>query len=152
MIRLIILLLITHHSLLIFAQPTQKPPLHGKNWMAITGKPLAATAGAITFQKGGNAVDAACAMLPATCTMWDVLSWGGETQALIYNPKTKKVIAINALGVAPTGATVEYYKSKGYEFPPEYGPLAMATHITKTGGPLGGVILLVPQMRSGCFR
>ncbi len=72
---------------LLFAQPTQKPPLHGKNWMAITGKPLAATAGSITFQKGGNAVDAACAMLAATCTMWDVLSWGGETQALIYNPK-----------------------------------------------------------------
>ena len=40
--------------------------------------------------------------------MWDVLSWGGETQALIYNPKTKKVIAINALGVAPTGATAEF--------------------------------------------
>ena len=133
MIRLIILLLITHHSLLIFAQPTQKPPLHGKNWMAITGKPLAATAGAITFQKGGNAVDAACAMLAATCTMWDVLSWGGETQALIYNPKTKKVIAINALGVAPTGATVEYYKSKGYEFPPEYGPLAAVTPGTVGG-------------------
>ncbi|MFN7274790.1 MAG: gamma-glutamyltransferase family protein, partial [Bacteroidota bacterium] len=66
------------------AQRTQKPPLHGKNWMAITGKPLAATAGATVFQQGGNAVDAACAMLAATCTMWDVLSWGGETQALIY--------------------------------------------------------------------
>ena len=79
------------------AQPTQKPPLHGKNWMAITGKPLAATAGSLIFQRGGNAVDAACAMLAATCTMWDVLSWGGETQALIYNPKTKKVIGINAL-------------------------------------------------------
>ena len=64
--------------------------MHGKNWMAITGKPLAATAGSMIFQKGGNAVDAACAMLAATCTMWDVLSWGGETQALIYNPKTKK--------------------------------------------------------------
>jgi len=61
------------------AQRTQKPPLHGKNWMAITGKPLAATAGATVFQQGGNAVDAACAMLAATCTMWDVLSWGGET-------------------------------------------------------------------------
>jgi gamma-glutamyltranspeptidase / glutathione hydrolase len=117
----------------IFSQPTQKPPLHGKNWMAITGKPLAATAGAITFQKGGNAVDAACAMLAATCTMWDVLSWGGETQALIYNPKTKKVIAINALGVAPTGATAEFYKSKGYEFPPEYGPLAAVTPGTVGG-------------------
>ena len=38
-------------------------------------------------------------------TMWDVLSWGGETQALIYHPKLKKVIGINALGVAPSGAT-----------------------------------------------
>jgi gamma-glutamyltranspeptidase/glutathione hydrolase len=116
-----------------YAQQTQKPVLHGKHWMAITGKPLAATAGAMTFQKGGNAVDAACAMLAATCTMWDVLSWGGETQALIYNPKTKKVIAINAMGVAPTGATVEFFKSKGYNFPPEYGPLAATTPGTPGG-------------------
>ncbi|MFN5803831.1 MAG: gamma-glutamyltransferase, partial [Sphingomonadales bacterium] len=91
------------------AQQTQKPPLHAKNWMAITGKPLAATAGATLFQQGGNAVDAACAMLAATCTMWDVLSWGGETQALIYNPTTKKVIALNAMGVAPTGATAAFF-------------------------------------------
>ncbi|MBB5637715.1 gamma-glutamyltranspeptidase/glutathione hydrolase [Pedobacter cryoconitis] len=115
------------------AQQTQKPILHGRNWMAITGKPLAATAGAMTFQKGGNAVDAACAMLAATCTMWDTLSWGGETQALIYNPKTKKVIAINAMGVAPTGATVDFFKSKGYNFPPEYGPLAATTPGTPGG-------------------
>jgi len=115
------------------AQPTQKPPLHGKNWMAITGKPLAATAGSMIFQQGGNAVDAACAMLAATCTMWDVLSWGGETQALIYNPKTKKVIGINALGVAPTGATPAFFKEKGYQFPPEYGPLAAVTPGTVGG-------------------
>ncbi len=101
--------------------------------MAITGKPLAATAGSIIFQQGGNAVDASCAMLAATCTMFDVLSWGGETQALIYNPKTKKVIAINALGVAPTGATVEFFKNKGYEFPPENGPLAAVTPGTPGG-------------------
>ena len=112
---------------------TQKPVLHGSHWMAITGKPLAATAGAITFQKGGNAVDAACAMLAATCTMWDVLSWGGETQALIYNPKTGKVIGINALGVAPTGATPEFFKGKGMNFPPEYGPLAAVTPGTPGG-------------------
>ena len=115
------------------AQQTQKPPLHGKNWMAITGKPLAATAGSMIFQQGGNAVDAACAMLAATCTMWDVLSWGGETQALIYNPKTKKVIAINALGVAPTGATADFFKNRGYAFPPEYGPLAAVTPGTVGG-------------------
>jgi gamma-glutamyltranspeptidase/glutathione hydrolase len=115
------------------AQRTQKPPLHAKHWMVITGKPLAATAGARIFQNGGNAVDAACAMLAATCTMWDVLSWGGETQALIYNPKTKKVISLNAMGVAPSGATAAFFKSKGYEFPPEYGPLAATTPGTPGG-------------------
>lgn len=112
---------------------TQKPPLHGRHWMAITGKPLGATAGAMMFQRGGNAVDAAVAMLGATATMWDVLSWGGETQALIYHPKLKKVIAINALGIAPTGATPAYYKSKGYQFPPEHGPLAAVTPGTPGG-------------------
>ncbi len=124
---------LTTISLAASAQQTQKPVLHGKNWMAITGTPLAATAGAAVFQKGGNAVDAACAMLAATCTMWDVLSWGGETQALIYNPKTKKVIAINGLGIAPTGATAQFFKSKGYNFPPEYGPLAATTPGTAGG-------------------
>ena len=116
-----------------FAQQTQKPVIYGKNWVAITGKPLAATAGSIVFQRGGNAVDAACAMLAATCTMWDVLSWGGETQALIYNPKTGKIIAINALGVAPTGATTDFFKSKGMNYPPEYGPLAAVTPGTPGG-------------------
>ena len=130
------LLVILHVSAQTFnarPQGTQKPVLYGKHWMAITGKPLAATAGAITFTKGGNAVDAACAMLAATCTMWDVLSWGGETQALIYNPKTGKVIGINALGVAPTGATAEFFKGKGMNYPPEYGPLSAVTPGTPGG-------------------
>ena len=128
-----ILLITLFAALSSTAQQTQKPPLHAKNWMAITGKPLAATAGSIIFQKGGNAVDAACAMLAATCTMWDVVSWGGETQALIYNPKTKKVIAINALGIAPSGATPAFFKNKGYNFPPEYGPLSAVTPGTPGG-------------------
>ncbi len=115
------------------AQRTQKPPLHAKHWIAITGKPLSATAGSMIFQKGGNAIDAACAMLAAGTTMWDVLSWGGETQALIYHPKLKKVIGINALGAAPTGATVAYYKSKGHRYPPEYGPLSAVTPGTPGG-------------------
>ncbi len=112
---------------------TAKPPLHARHWIAITGKPLSATAGAMMFQKGGNAVDAACAMLAAGATMWDVLSWGGETQALIYHPTLRKVIGINALGVAPAGATAAFYKSKGLRYPPEYGPLAAVTPGTPGG-------------------
>ncbi len=117
----------------LLAQRTAKPPLHGRHWMAVTGKPLAATAGAMMFTKGGNAIDAACAMLGSVATMWDVLSWGGETQALIYHPGLKKVIGINALGVAPTGATAEFYRDKGYRYPPEFGPLAAVTPGTPGG-------------------
>jgi gamma-glutamyltranspeptidase/glutathione hydrolase len=117
----------------LLAQRTQKPPLHAKHWLAITGKPLAATAGALIFARGGNAVDASCAMLAAVTTMWDVLSWGGETQALIYHPRLKKVIGIDALGVAPSGATAEFYRSHGYSFPPEYGALAAVTPGTPGG-------------------
>jgi gamma-glutamyltranspeptidase/glutathione hydrolase len=112
---------------------TQKPPLFGQHWMAVTGKPIAASAGARIFNQGGNAVDAACAMLGAVTTAWTTLSWGGETQALIYNPNTGKVIAINALGVAPTGATPEYFHKLGMRYPPEYGPLAAVTPGTPGG-------------------
>ena len=117
---------------------TNKPILHGKHWIAITGKPLGATSGAMIFSKGGNAIDAACAMVASTATMWDVLGWGGETQALIYHPKLKKVIGINALGVAPTGATPKLYRDKGYSIPPRYGPLAAVT----PGTPAGIMVML----------
>ncbi len=122
------------------AQRTVKPVLHGRHWVAITGKPLGATAGAMMFHKGGNAVDAACAMLGATATMYDVLSWGGETQALIYNPHTGKVHGINALGVAPTGATPEFFRERDMPYPPAYGPLAAVTP-----GTPGGLMVMLAE-------
>jgi gamma-glutamyltranspeptidase/glutathione hydrolase len=121
-------------------EKTQKPPLHGSHWMAITGKPLAATAGASIFERGGNAVDAACAMLAATATMWDTLSWGGETQALIYNPGTGRIIAVNGLGVAPTGATVDFFRKKNLKYPPDEGPLAAVTP-----GTPGGLLMMLAE-------
>jgi gamma-glutamyltranspeptidase / glutathione hydrolase len=125
---------------LLFCQTTVKPVLHGSHWVAITGKPLAATAGSMMFQKGGNAVDAACAMVAATCTMWDDLSWGGETQALIFDPRTQKVTGINALGVAPTGATADFFLKKGLRYPPETGPLAAVTP-----GTPGGILVMLSE-------
>ncbi len=41
---------------------TEKPVLHGRHWVAITGKPLAATAGAMIFQQGEMLL-----MLPVPC-------------------------------------------------------------------------------------
>ena len=128
----------------ISAEPrTVKPVLHGSHWVAVTGKPLAATAGSMIFTRGGNAVDAACAMLAATATMWDTLGWGGETQALIYNPHTGEVKGINALGVAPSGATAEFFRSKGMIYPPEYGPLAAVTP-----GTPGGLMVMLAEYGS----
>ena len=116
------------------AEPkTEKPPLHAQSWIAVTGKPLGATAGARMFWQGGNAVDAACAMLGATATMWDTLHWGGETQALIWHPGEQRVIAINGLGVAPTGATPEFFRERGFDYPPEYGVLSAVTPGTPGG-------------------
>jgi gamma-glutamyltranspeptidase/glutathione hydrolase len=122
------------------AAPTTKPVLHGRHWVAVTGKPLAATAGATIFNRGGNAVDAACAMLAAASTMWDTLGWGGETQALIYNPHTGEVKGINALGVAPTGATVEFFREQAMAYPPEFGPLAAVTP-----GTPGGLMVMLAE-------
>ena len=122
------------------ARDTIKPTLHGKHWVAITGKPLAATAGALTFANGGNAVDAACAMLAAAATMWDTLSWGGETVALVYDPRVGQVRTIDALGVAPTGATPEFFRERGLHGPPDYGPLAATTP-----GTVGGLITMLSE-------
>ena len=133
------LLLLIFFTTTLYSQ-TNKPILHGKHWIAITGKPLGATAGAMIFNDGGNAVDAACAMVAATATMWDVLGWGGETQALIYHPELKKVIGINALGVAPSGATPEFYRQKGYTIPPKFGPLSAVTP-----GTPGGIMVMLAE-------
>jgi gamma-glutamyltranspeptidase/glutathione hydrolase len=106
---------------------TYKPLLLGKHWVGVAGEPLSATAGALIFAKGGNAVDAAAAMLAATCVMNDSVSFGGEMPGLIYDPRQGRVFAINGQGIAPTGATAEFFRSKGLSFPPPYGPLAATT-------------------------
>ncbi len=133
-------------ALLAAAAPAQenihsiKPELHGKHWVVVAGKPLAATAGAMTFAAGGNAVDAAAATLAASATMWDTLAWGGETQALIHDPRTGEVKGINALGVAPTGATPQFFRSRGLTQPPDYGPLAAVTP-----GTPGGLMIMLAE-------
>ncbi len=127
------LLAIASIAAVALAVRTQKPPLHGRDWMVVAGKPLAAVAGSRMFWRGGNAVDAACASLAASCTLWDTLGWGGETQALVWHPVERKVLGVAALGVAPAGATPERFRAEGLRYPPEYGPLAAVTPGTPGG-------------------
>jgi gamma-glutamyltranspeptidase/glutathione hydrolase len=106
---------------------THRPVLHGRHWVALTGKPAGALAGARMFERGGNAIDAACAMLAVVCTMHDDVGWGGETQALIYDPRARKVLGINACGAAPTGASPAFFEERNLKYPPGEGPLAAVT-------------------------
>ena len=52
---------------------------------------------------------------------------------MIYNPNTGEVIGINALGVAPTGATAKFYSDQDMKYPPAFGPLAAVTPGTPGG-------------------
>jgi gamma-glutamyltranspeptidase/glutathione hydrolase len=135
--KVVLVVLVLSLLLVIFSSiasaRTWKPVLFGRDWVAITGKPLAATAGATIFIKGGNAADAACAMLAAACVMTDALHFGGETQALIYDPETNKVYGINGMGHMYTGGTPEFFLEQGMAFPPNYGVLAASTPGTPRG-------------------
>jgi len=47
------------------------------------------------------------------------------------------------MGFAPTGATPEFFKGKGFSYPPEYGPLAATTP-----GTPGGICLMLANYGS----
>ncbi|HEX2090747.1 MAG TPA: gamma-glutamyltransferase, partial [Longimicrobiaceae bacterium] len=51
-----------------------------------------------------------------------------------------KVIGINALGVAPTGATPAYFRARNMAYPPEYGPLSAVTP-----GTPGGLLVMLAE-------
>ena len=106
---------------------TVKPVIHGRHWVAVTGKPLAATAGALIFDEGRQRRRCRCGDDRGHSTMWDTLGWGGETQALLIRYPHGKGDRDERLGVAPTGATAAFYRSKNMKYPPELGPLAAVT-------------------------
>lgn len=89
---------------------------------------LATQAGLDVLRRGGTAVDAAIAtaatltvVYPQMCTL------GGDNFWLIYNAKTGEMKALNASGRAGAKATIDFYKSKGFEKIPSRGYYAANT-------------------------
>jgi len=77
----------------LIAQRTQKPALHGKHWMAITGKPLGAHRRRNDFSEGRQRYR--CCVCNDRRHVDDVghaLHGAAKPQALIFNPHTNKVI------------------------------------------------------------
>ena len=143
LINLIICLtvvLIFTSTIIAARRPLYKPLLTGKYWMAITGLLPSATSGAQIFIKGGNAVDAAAAMLASEAVQHSGTGFGGESQTLVFDPNKNKVFGINGMGVAPTGMTADYFIEKGMPYPPNYG-VDSAT----TPGIPGGLMTMVAE-------
>jgi len=93
----------------------RKPVLHGRHWMAVTGKPLARDGGAAILQKKGNAVDAACAI---SRPLDDVghAGVGRARPGAHLQPKTKKSSASTRSVWRPRGRA-EFFKAKKLEYP-----------------------------------
>jgi gamma-glutamyltranspeptidase / glutathione hydrolase len=106
----LVLVLIAHPS----AQSTWRPAVLSDNGMIASGHPLASEAGLRVLKSGGNAVDAAVAAWAVQgLTEPEMTGLGGDMFMLIYIAKTGEVKFINGTGVAPMGATVDFYKGKG---------------------------------------
>ena len=95
---------------------------------------MASEAGLRILMAGGNAVDAAvaaAAVLNVTEPM--NVGIGGDLFALIYTATDKQLHAIDASGMAPTGATIARFNKLGYSYKPaSWGP--------GSGMPKGGIL------------
>ncbi|TAL33240.1 MAG: gamma-glutamyltransferase family protein [Spirochaetes bacterium] len=97
----------------------------GKNYMVAAGTPWAAHAAIEILDRGGNAYDASIASLLAlNVTFGHAASFPGVAPILLHDARTGEVISYTGAGTAPSAATVEYFKSHGYDNIPKLNVLA----------------------------
>jgi gamma-glutamyltranspeptidase/glutathione hydrolase len=89
-----------------------------------TSQPLAAQAGLRILAQGGNAIDAAVATAAVLNVVEPMMTgMGGDLFAIVYIAKEHKLHALNASGMAPTGATIERLHALGFDADPKnHGP------------------------------
>lgn len=80
------------------------------NGMVATSQPLAAEAGLEVLHAGGNAFDAAIATAAAINVVEpEATGIGGDMFVIAWSAKEKRLVALDAAGRAPGGATLERY-------------------------------------------
>jgi len=79
-----------------------------KHGMVCAAQPLAVQAGVEILKQGGSAVDAAIAVNACLGLMEPTANGlGGDLFALVWDPKTKKLVGLNGSGRAPLALTAE---------------------------------------------
>jgi gamma-glutamyltranspeptidase/glutathione hydrolase len=98
-----------------------------RNGIIATSQPLASAAGLAVLQNGGNAIDAAVTAAAVLSVVEPTMNGiGGDLFALVYDPKTKSVRALNASGRAPAAATVDEFKRRNLDRIPSRGELSVS--------------------------
>ncbi|MBA2302439.1 MAG: gamma-glutamyltransferase [Acidobacteria bacterium] len=98
-----------------------------RNGLIATSQPLASAAGLAVLQQGGNAIDAAVTAAAVLSVVEPTMNGiGGDLFALVYDPKTKTVRALNASGRAPAAATVDEFKRRNLTSIPYRGELSVS--------------------------
>jgi gamma-glutamyltranspeptidase/glutathione hydrolase len=98
-----------------------------RNGMACTSQPLATQTALDILKKGGNAIDAAIAADAVLGVVEPTgAGVGGDLFAIIWVEDKGKLYGLNASGRSPRSLKLEYFREKGYEFIPSYGPLPVS--------------------------
>ena len=97
-----------------------------RHGMVATSQPMAAEAGLEILRQCGNAIDAAI----ATAASMNVVEpesagIGGDTLALVWLAKERKLIALNSSGHSGSLATLEAFRKQGLERVPSRGALSV---------------------------
>jgi len=95
--------------------------------MAATSQPLATQIALDILRRGGSAVDAAIAanaalglMEPTGCGI------GGDLFAIVWDAEKEELTGLNASGRAPRAMTLDYFRERGLDAVPKFGPLPVS--------------------------
>lgn len=94
---------------------SRRSPVIGLRGIVATSQPLAVAAGLDLLRRGGNAADAAVAVVAAlNVTEPTTGGIGGDTFALYFNAATKQVTSLNGSGRAPANLTLKKVNALGF--------------------------------------
>lgn len=100
--------------------------LKTKFGMVVSGHKKASQAGMKILKNGGNAMDAAIATAATlSVAIPNMNGLGGDSIALWYSSKNKKILTINGSGKSPKKANISYFKSLGLKKIPQRSPLSI---------------------------
>ena len=133
-----------------------RSPIRATEGAAATSQPLATLTAIETLRSGGTAVDAAIAAAAVLAVVEPQSTGIGGDGFMLYAPGGgSKVIAFNGSGHSPQAATVDWYRERGFEEIPLFGPHSVSVpglvdawaRIVKDHGTRGLDELLQPAIR-----